>query len=373
MAEFRWINVSLFLILVLHFTAAAGQYSPHFVVRDGDEVTLPCGHMIDDQSRCGSIDWLLSGPGRSTVQLVKNGQIGENIKPDRLSVTENCSLVIKKVTGEDVGFYTCRRIIPRHQYEDANVHLLVITMTERTDSEEVTLFITVLTHRQCEYRVKWLHEDQNVEKDKDMETYPSCSATVKFPTTYLKQDLRYPDLFKFEVTNHYTGQVQQFDFSPQPSGEDATTATTTSAIITPKNRNEGRTDSSGPAITTTPESWWLYIVVPTGVAALLVVIVTVIIWKRTKGKTTQMDESTGLSSNPAVTESGPETNQDRADPEDGVSYASVSYTKRTSSKGQVKDDEGDAVTYSTVKASSSCAGASDDPCTLYATVNKPNK
>lgn len=33
------------------------------------------------------------------------------------------------------------------------------------------------------------------------------------------------------------------------------------------------------------------------------------------------------------------------------------------------DDEGDAVTYSTVKASSSSAGASADPTNLYATVN----
>ncbi|XP_041815373.1 uncharacterized protein LOC121622470 isoform X2 [Chelmon rostratus] len=291
MVEFRRTKASLFLILMLQFTAA-GQYSPHFVVRDGDEVTLPCRHMIDDQSGCGSIDWLLSGPGRSTVQLVKNGQIGENIKPDRLSVTENCSLVIKKVTGEDVGLYTCRRIIPRHQYEDANVHLFVITITERTDSEEVTLFITVLTHRQCEYRVKWLHEDQNVEKDKDMETYPTCSATVKFPTTYLKQDLRYPDLFKFEVTNHYTGQVQQFDFSPQPSGgkagEEATTSissappTSTSTTATP----DARTDCSVVN----------YIMLVMRVAELVLITVITVLLIRARGRQRPPDDNTVLNS-----------------------------------------------------------------------------
>ena len=37
------------------------------------------------------------------------------------------------------------------------------------------------------------------------------------------------------------------------------------------------------------------------------------------------------------------------------------------------DDEGDAVTYTTVKASSSSAGASTDLSSLYATVNKPKK
>ena len=37
------------------------------------------------------------------------------------------------------------------------------------------------------------------------------------------------------------------------------------------------------------------------------------------------------------------------------------------------DDEGDEVTYSTVRASSSSAGASTDLSNLYATVNKPKK
>ncbi|KAL7388471.1 hypothetical protein ABVT39_014603 [Epinephelus coioides] len=53
-----------------------------------------------------------------------------------------------------------------------------------------------------------------------------------------------------------------------------------------------------------------------------------------------------------------------ADPEDGVSYASVSYTKKTNSKAQVRSKyDDDAVTYTTVKASSA------DPNSLYATIN----
>ncbi len=43
-------------------------------------------------------------------------------------------------------------------------------------------------------------------------------------------------------------------------------------------------------------------------------------------------------------------------------------------RGKDDDDgEDEAVTYSTVKASSSSAGASADPSGLYATINKPNK
>uniref|UniRef100_A0A3Q0RLY0 Immunoglobulin V-set domain-containing protein n=1 Tax=Amphilophus citrinellus TaxID=61819 RepID=A0A3Q0RLY0_AMPCI len=42
-------------------------------------------------------------------ELVTLGQIKETAKSDRLSVTADCSLIIKKVTDEDVGSYTCRQ------------------------------------------------------------------------------------------------------------------------------------------------------------------------------------------------------------------------------------------------------------------------
>ncbi|MEQ2238246.1 hypothetical protein ILYODFUR_031228 [Ilyodon furcidens] len=46
----------------------------------------------------------------------------------------------------------------------------------------------------------------------------------------------------------------------------------------------------------------------------------------------------------------------QVDPEDNVSYASISYTKKSTSNSRIKsdddDDDGDAVTYSTLKASS---------------------
>ncbi|KAK2855929.1 hypothetical protein Q5P01_004664 [Channa striata] len=74
----------------------------------------------------------------------------------------------------------------------------------------------------------------------------------------------------------------------------------------------------------------------------------------------------------------------QTDPEDGVSYASVSFT-RTNRKVQLQkkhdeddddDDDDDAVTYSSVKVSSfsaSCDGASTDPNIIYTIINQPNK
>ncbi|KAF1376936.1 hypothetical protein PFLUV_G00216660 [Perca fluviatilis] len=112
----------------------------------------------------------------------------------------------------------------------------------------------------------------------------------------------------------------------------------------------------------TPESpgwWWWLIAVFVAVAALLIITVAVIRWKRAKGNKTPTDEN-------------------MADPEDGVSYASIRYTRNTNRRAQARggdDDEDDAVTYSTVKApsSSAAAAASADLSNLYGNVNKPKK
>ncbi|KAI3363879.1 hypothetical protein L3Q82_001476 [Scortum barcoo] len=225
--------------------SAAEKLLLSFTVRDGDEVTLPCENVIDGQKNCGNTTWIFSDSGRSpAVSLFELGQI-KNIKSksDRLSVTVNCSLVIKKVTVEDVGLYTCRQFRSgQQQGEDSQVHLSVIN------------------------------------------------------------------------------------------------------------------------------KWMRYILV-VGLAALLIIVIAVVRYRRAKANKTQMDDKLELTSNPAETRSAPETGQDTADPEDDVSYASIRHTKKSNSKTLVwpKSDDDEAVTYSTVKVSSSC-----DPSDLYATVNKPN-
>ncbi|XP_038583667.1 uncharacterized protein LOC119909492 [Micropterus salmoides] len=205
-----------------------------------------------------------------------NLKIGENTKAksDRLSVTENCSLVIKTVTDEDVGRYTCRQFISGQQQGPDSVVLLSVINS----------------------------------KDTTTTTENSIKAGI---------------------------------------------TTTASAII----------DDS----TEQPSNWWLYIIVTVILVALIIIVVNVIRWKRAKENKTGMNDNVGLTSDPALTESAPENSQDTADPEDGVSYAAVSFTTMNKSKGRVQSknyaDEGDAVTYTTMKASSA------DPSNLYATIN----
>ncbi|XP_044025041.1 uncharacterized protein LOC122863049 isoform X9 [Siniperca chuatsi] len=333
MAEFKWI--SLFLIAVLQFTAAAERLPLSFTVRVGDEVTLPCENVTDSQRKCDGTTWLFFGSGNTAaVDLIYLGQIVERAKAqsDRLSVTASCSLVIKNVTVEDVGRYSCRQFRSGDkQGPDSVVLLSVVTMTEHKDTDKVTLNCSVSTFEPCGRTVKWLYEGKDVAKDnKDLLTSQSlCRASVSFLTSHYSHTSR-SNFLTCEVT--VGNKVQLFPFRLRPSGEDTTTATTESTT-TENSRKAGW--------------WWLYIIVAVVLAALLVIAVAVIRWKRTKGNKTRMNDTV-------------------ADPEDGVSYASVSYTRKTkNSKARVhsKTDEGDAVTYAVVKASSA------DPSSFYATIN----
>ncbi|XP_033986487.1 uncharacterized protein LOC117482507 isoform X3 [Trematomus bernacchii] len=354
MAELKRIKMCSLLILLLQFTGAAiGQHLLYLSARAEDEVTLPCNYVIDDQDKCNGTTWFFSDSG-STAALVRGGQVGEEAraKSDRLRVTENCSLVIKKVTEEDAGQYTYRQYNKANQQQgsDSQVYLSVVTMTEQQDKDRMWLQCSVSTYGDCRHTVKWLLQGQDVDKDhREIETsQSSCYASVIFPTSHFSYRPR-SELFTCEVTAD--GKVQTF--RPQSSDGDEQAATTSTTPTVTSSHSIKKTD------------WWLYMVLALVLVALLTTIVAFITWRKMKGKEARKSDSVGQTSNPAV--NSPETNPATADPEEGVSYASISYTKNTNKKAEVKiendADEGDAVTYSTVKAST------NDPNSLYDTIS----
>lgn len=109
-----------YLHSVVFISTVTAHFLPRLVVREGDEVTLPCG--VGDEG-CGSIDWMVSRSAARAVRLVQSGQI--LLDADRLSVAAHCSLVIKTVRAEDGGFYTCRAYTSSYT-RDAHVYLFVI-------------------------------------------------------------------------------------------------------------------------------------------------------------------------------------------------------------------------------------------------------
>ncbi|XP_034384178.1 uncharacterized protein LOC117727791 isoform X2 [Cyclopterus lumpus] len=369
MAELRRIVTSSFLMLQVLSSTASVKYS-FFTVRAGDEVTLLCGNVTPDQDEFNRITWLFTGSRKAEI-LFEYGKIHKEAykqyKSDRLSVSEKCSLVIKKVSDEDGGRYICREFrTGTQEYQDAVVHLSVVTMTEQKNPDEVTFICSVVSYSDiCIHRVKWMNEG----KENDVVTSQRpCSAWLTIKKSHVDQ--KSYELLKCEVTDGYSGRVHQFPFLRPPSSDDAeaktttkSTTTTTLSAATTTNKPEVTNNKTSENGSNGEYGGWRRSLVFGSVAAasLLIIVVSVLMCKRTKGKKTKTDG-------------------DVADSGEGVSYASVSYTKNTGGGAQAgsrrdddEDDEGHSVTYSTVKPRFSSAAASVDPGDLYASVYKPNK
>ncbi|CAI5684413.1 unnamed protein product, partial [Oreochromis niloticus] len=111
MDEFRWIQMFLCLMIQMIQIAVSVNETSMFM-KVGDDVTLICLNVIDEQNNCNGTAWTFASRNKeTTVELITLGQIGEEAKTksDRLSVTANCSLLIKKLTVEDVGLYYCQQ------------------------------------------------------------------------------------------------------------------------------------------------------------------------------------------------------------------------------------------------------------------------
>uniref|UniRef100_A0A3Q3EHD1 Ig-like domain-containing protein n=1 Tax=Labrus bergylta TaxID=56723 RepID=A0A3Q3EHD1_9LABR len=130
------------------------------------DVTLPCG-IKNQPPQCSRMSWLYNRDSSHTLIEASRGKIEKtSLRADRLSLDSNCSLVIKHITAEDVGFYTCRL---EQQFEfDVNVFLSLLTVSQlpadsdQTRNSEVTLECSLLRYidgRPCQPNgLHWLDE-----------------------------------------------------------------------------------------------------------------------------------------------------------------------------------------------------------------------
>lgn len=99
-------------------------------VKIGKEAVMRCEDVIDHQGKCNSVHWLFHRQFLPLeMQQLSRGRIIMNPedKSYRLSVTEDCSLVIRKVTFDDAGFYSCLKPGQNGAYQRSLVELIVFT------------------------------------------------------------------------------------------------------------------------------------------------------------------------------------------------------------------------------------------------------
>uniref|UniRef100_A0A8D3A2S8 Ig-like domain-containing protein n=1 Tax=Scophthalmus maximus TaxID=52904 RepID=A0A8D3A2S8_SCOMX len=178
-----------FLLLTSHISSlisAIKGRDPHLTVIVGDEVTLPCENRTEDQLKCNGTSWLFNERPRSpAVEQIKLGQVVEQArtKSDRLSVTEDCSLVVKKVTVKDAGLYACRQFNKSGQQQGSSALV---------------------------YLSDWLNTGV---KDEWQSSQVSCSSTVTFKPSLPHP--KYEESLRCRVTDRDGGNLLLCSVSTQ--------------------------------------------------------------------------------------------------------------------------------------------------------------
>ncbi|XP_054910144.1 uncharacterized protein LOC129375238 [Poeciliopsis prolifica] len=293
---------------VVETAAPEGQTSSFFTVQAGDKITLSCENIRKDQKSCDRTTWTY----RNFMQegtIFENGQMNKNTIPDssRLSLTANCSLVIKKITLQDAGIYTCKQNLLANQ--ESLVDVSVIRVSEQENNGDVSLRCSLQEHNYCTHTVEWVFE-QKMPSGVEVLSY-SCLATVTFTTSLFNQKSNIYELLKCKVTDKTTGEVQLFSFRPpsfdEEDGEKDATATaktttnTATLLTTRKPTIATATTANLPSVsrkwtslegnatdnrTYSRHQDFIYflrcIIVSVGLAALLMLVVAVNKWAKAK-------------------------------------------------------------------------------------------
>ncbi|XP_015253295.1 PREDICTED: uncharacterized protein LOC107099604, partial [Cyprinodon variegatus] len=268
MEESRLREMFLFFILILQFTVSLGAvvtYADLFIiVRAGEDVTLSPENVA--HNNCHTNTWSYSNSDRKTVELVNHGQI-KNTRSDRLSLSANCSLVLKKVRAEDVGVYNCRQQFPGTiSVSDAAVHLYLVQFTERHTLSMVSLSCSLLTNEVCKHRVKWLF-DGNYVTNTSQESSSSCSAVIPLQRSHYIYTSRF-NFLSCEVKTE-DGKVNTFTFNSHPTGQDE--PITESAFAHCEN----------PVTPEHASDWWRFLAGSLGLVALIAAVI-IIVWTKTE-------------------------------------------------------------------------------------------
>ncbi|CAL8314287.1 unnamed protein product [Lota lota] len=280
--------------------------------RAGECVSLSCDGA---PSSCFDVSWLFSYKNRQTETVFENGMFKSNNRRERLNVTKECSLEVKKLREEDEGFYTCRSFPSSGRPVDHAHHELTLIRAASTSKPATT---TVKANTTC--------------------TRPSK------PTTTTVKGL-------------------------------ASTSTAARPSTSTATKN---TLNAGPTTEPPSQALELGVKVALGTVALLIVaLVLLICWHRRRGNKTPKETTTiGLNiikdTLPVLGAVHDEHLSVDVDQDGGPTYASVVLPEgqRAVGTAQVEDDSSNAMTYASVRPAPRWAEKTGDVDIHYATVNK---
>ncbi|XP_056128167.1 uncharacterized protein LOC130105990 [Rhinichthys klamathensis goyatoka] len=390
-------DLCLLGLIVLSSLLTGTSVADRVFISSGVNVSLSCNNALSD---CKSTSWIYSNSLRDSagVELITGGIKNKDTeRHERLSLESDCSLNIKNVTGEDYGYYSCRRYENGEQQgTGARVYLHVLhvsvsssssssSQTEISPGRSVTLSCQLYSVS-CDYLVRyvgvellWVNQaGVDLKTDSRYQILSSSSSSSSYPsspdhclitltTTLLNEDANRE--WRCQLTQRKQLQTSVRYTVKYSAQADSTTAVNPVHITHSQDPSTINTHVSKD--TTTPGTHSqdpANTVIGISVAAVAVLLLA-LLWlicrktadnKRGTGDSAVKDENEHKGTYETINMSTPPARADEQT--DDVTYSEV--TSFNTKPVKALNDHDDTVTYAAIR------GREEPQDELYASVNK---
>ncbi|XP_076011213.1 uncharacterized protein LOC143004184 isoform X2 [Genypterus blacodes] len=288
----------VWLFFLLRVEAYISGETTNVYFRHGGDAVLPCKGHAD----CSTIQWLYNRNRAHTATEIANGVVSSTSRADRLNLEDDCALLISDVSAGDAGLYSCGQTNP---LVDTYLNILTISPSPPDPDGRVTLNCSLSRYKELvdPCQIHWVAEEAELRDGDDGYTsvgQKNCISTL--------------------IVNPQRGMKRTYHCQVIELGEVKVDADYTSVYP----------DSPLDAMP-------IYIAAAVG-GIVILVILSVLIKCRNKVKVTESPQKTAHSS---------------GDPDDSLTYVTLSHTEHNNAiPKKQKEVEELEVTYSTVRTSS---------------------
>ncbi|RVE55922.1 hypothetical protein OJAV_G00230870 [Oryzias javanicus] len=136
-----------------YILSGISRQTEHLYQRVGEDVLLP-SYVDASSNNCSNVTWMYNRGSFSEKEILSTGQNIDqsSFGASRLSVSSNCSLLIRNVTDEDAGSFT-------FLFQNRNVSMLLTTLDISSSSSDVSGRVDLI----CS--VKYFHKPHGCEEN----------------------------------------------------------------------------------------------------------------------------------------------------------------------------------------------------------------